>query len=72
MATVTLTIPTAAVGRVVHALCTAYGYEVENAANAKQAIIDHIRATVRNVEQSEAEQAALAALVEPDTKGMVT
>jgi hypothetical protein len=72
MATVTLTIPTAVVNRVVHALCKSYGYQVENAGNAKKAIIDHIRATVRNVEQSEAEQAALAALVEPDTEGVVT
>jgi len=50
MATVNLTIPGAQVQRVVAALCAAAGVEA-TAANAKQAIIDHIKATVSNVER---------------------
>ena len=69
---VTLTIPSVAVDRVVHALCRAGGQEVETPANAKKVIIDFIRATVHNIEQSEAEQAALAAITEPDTRTVVS
>lgn len=72
MAIVSLDIPTAAVPRVVHALCVSAGLTPENAANAKQALVDHIRATVSNVETSEAARAAQAALVPPDTTGIVT
>ena len=68
---VTLTIPSIAVDRVVHALCRAGGHEVETPANARRVIIDFIRATVRNVETSEQEQAAIANLQEPDTEGIV-
>lgn len=71
MATVTLTIPTAAMPRVVHALCKSAGLD-ESPANAKKAIIEHIRRTVRNVEMQEAEQALIAQLVEVDTEAMVT
>lgn len=72
MAIVSLDIPTAAVTRVVHALCVSAGLKPENAANAKQALIDHIRATVRNVESSEAQAAAQVAIVEPVTTGIVS
>ena len=68
---VTLTIPSVAVGRVVHALCRAGGHENETPANAKKVIVEFIKATVRNVEQMEAEQEAMKALQEPDVKGIV-
>ena len=71
MATITLTIPTEHVTRVVHALCISAGLP-ESTANAKKAIIRHIKATVRNVESSEDQQAAFEALVDPDTTGIVT
>jgi len=71
MATVTLTIPTEHVSRVVHALCASAGLP-ESTANAKIAIIRHIKATVFNVERAEAEQVALAAVTDPDTGGVVT
>ena len=72
MAEIILTIPTEHVPRVVHALCKAYGKDPENAANAKEAVIGFIRATVRNVESAEAERSALDVLTEPDTEGIVT
>ena len=72
MATITLTIPSAAVPRVVHALCAAGGYPNETDENAKKTVVEFIKATVRNVESGEAERAALAALAEPDTDGLVT
>lgn len=53
MATVTLNIPSAVLARVVDALCQSAGLPV-SAENAKAALIDHIRATVANVEQSAA------------------
>ena len=71
MASITLTIPPDKVNRVVHALCAAAGNPVENAANAKQAIIDWIRTTVTNVETSEA-LAAQPVPATPDTTGMVS
>jgi len=71
MATVTLTIPSQHVDRVVHALSVSAGLP-ETVANAKQAIIMHIKATVHNVERGEAEAAALAALPDPDTDGITT
>jgi len=71
MADVTLTIPPAHVARVVHALCVSAGLPESNA-NAKKAIIKHIKATVHNVERGEAEQAALAAVTDPDTDGITT
>jgi len=69
--TITLTVPDAAVTRVVHALCVSAGLPESNA-NAKQALIKHLKATVRNVEASESERAAVEALSEPDTTGIVT
>ena len=71
MADITLTIPTEHLPRVVHALCKAYGLD-ETGPNAKEAVINFIKATVHNIETSEAEQAALEALVDPDTEGIVT
>ena len=72
MAEITLTIPTAHESRVVHALCVSAGLTDETAANAKAAIIRHIKATVHNVERSEAERVALAAVPDPDTDGITT
>ena len=46
MAKIELTIPAAKLDRVVHALCKAASFEDETAANAKQALIDHITRTV--------------------------
>ena len=71
MAVVTLTIPPVHVSRVVHALCVSAGLP-ESAANAKEALIRHIKATVHNVERGEAEAVALAAVVDPDTGGITT
>ncbi len=59
--TLTFSIPQAQTPRVVHALCAASGLP-ESPANAKQAVIDWMITTVRNVEQSEAQAAALAAI----------
>ncbi len=69
MAIIEITIPTQYVTRVTHALSVSAG-KPDSAANARQALIDHIKATVRNVEQSEAEQAALDSIVEPDVTGV--
>lgn len=64
MAEVKLTIPTQDVPRVTSALCQSAGLSV-SAANAKQALVNHIKQTVRNVERSEADAAVAAAVVEP-------
>lgn len=66
MANVTITIPDQYVARVVHALCSSIGLP-ESSANAKEAILLHIRAVVRNVESTEAH----AAVQEPSTIGIV-
>ena len=71
MASVNITIPTQHVSRVVHALCHSAGLE-ENAANAKEAIMEHIRRTVANVEESEARQAAEANRVAPVVDDVVS
>lgn len=57
MADITLTIPVAAETRVIHALCASTGAE-ETPANAKAAIIDHIKHLVWRIETQEAEAAA--------------
>ena len=72
MPDITLTIPTKQVTRVIHALCVAGGQTVENPANARKTVIDFIKATVANVEVSEAEQAMRDQIVEPDIEGVVT
>lgn len=59
MATITLTIPDAQLTRISTALCKAAGMPVSTA-NAKEAIINHVKATVQNVERSEAIVAARA------------
>jgi len=71
MATIKLTIPTQHVQRVVHALSASAGLP-DTAANAKKALVGHIKATVRNVEHSEKEQAALDNIAEPDVEGIVS
>lgn len=70
MANINLTIPDEHLGRVVRALCKGAGLE-ESPANAKQAVIEHIKRTVANVEESEARQAAQAAVVAVDADGLV-
>ena len=70
MATITLTIPDAALPRVVAALCRAAGLPVTGP-NAKASLILWIKTTVRNIEASDAEQAR-APLVPPDVSGIVT
>jgi len=70
MAEIKITIPAGKVQRVVHALCKAGGYETENAANAKKALIDHIKRTVWRVETQEAEAAAADTVIADD--GIVT
>jgi hypothetical protein len=57
MATIQITIPDAQLTRVVNGLCAAAGVTA-TPANAKQAVIDHVKATVLNAEQ----QAAIVAL----------
>ena len=64
MATITLNIPDDALARIVTALCKGAGLPV-SLSNARQAIINHIKATVHNVEESEALIAAAAAIPDP-------
>lgn len=71
MASVNITIPDDVLDRVVHALCVSAGLE-ESAANAKEALIQHIRRTVANVERTEAQEAALLAISEPDVDGLAS
>lgn len=71
MATVTITIPDAHLPRVVHALCTDAGLPESNA-NAKQAIIIHIKKTVRRVEKMEAEVDAIEAIPPPNVDDIAT
>ena len=68
MAVVSINIPDAELPRVVDAFARAYGWRSvaehgSKAAFAKQALIGHIRSTVRGVERADAEAAALAAVV---------
>lgn len=70
MASITLTIPDAALPRVRAALCSAAGLPESNA-NAKAAVINWVRATVAAVEYSAA-VAAHPPVPEPDTSGIVT
>ena len=72
MPDITLTIPTKQAARVIHALCVAGGKPEEDAANAREAVIEFIKATVHNVETSEAEQAVRDKIVEPDVERIVT
>lgn len=58
MADITLTIPVDKEDRVIHALCVSVGEEDETAANAKAALIAHIKKVVWRVETQEAEAAA--------------
>jgi hypothetical protein len=63
MATISIDIPADQETRVFHALSAGSGRE-DSPENAKQALVDHITATVANVERSEAMQAALATQTE--------
>jgi len=70
MAKIELTIPASKVARVIHALCVAAGYEDETAANAKKALIAHMKTVVWRIETQEAEQAAADTVTADD--GIVT
>lgn len=70
MATITLTIPDAVLPRVRAALCTKAGLPDSNP-NAKQAVVDWVKATVREVEYYAAVNAQ-PPIVEPDVSGLVT
>lgn len=70
MANITLTIPDAVLPRVRAALCSAAGLPDTNA-NAKDAVIRWMRATVAAVEYAAAAEAAPPVPV-PDTTGIVT
>jgi hypothetical protein len=72
MATIQLTIPDEAVSRVIHALCVNSGKIPEDAANAKQALVEIVKGIVGSVERREAEAAALGTIVNSDTEGIVT
>ena len=67
--TVTFTIPSAQVPRVINDLCVAAGLPV-SAANAKQAVINWVAATCQNVDNAVAQQAALAALTAATAPGL--
>ena len=71
MPQVTIDIPAKHGARVVHALCVSAGLE-ETPANAKAAVVEHIKRTVANVEESEARQAAEANLVAPVVDDVVS
>lgn len=70
MANITLTIPDASLPRVRAALCLTAGLPDTNA-NAKQALIDIIKDTVRAVEHAAAVNAQ-PAIVDPDVSDIVT
>lgn len=70
MATITLTIPDAQLPRVRAALCTNAGLPDSNA-NAKEAVIVWIKATVQSVEHLAAE-AARPPIVDSDVSTIVT
>lgn len=70
MASVTFTIPDAAVPRYIHALSIAGGFRTESVANAKETVARFMRQTVRNIEYSESQSAALAAVAEPQEIGI--
>lgn len=70
MASITLTIPDALLPRVRAALCASAGLPDSNP-NAKQAVIDWVRVTVRAYEYNAA-AAAQPPIPEPDVTGIVT
>lgn len=67
--TVSITVPSADVERVVTALCNAGGLPVSEP-NAKLAIINSIKATVRSYEESVAQAAAALAAAVPSEPGV--
>lgn len=67
MATISINVPDAELGRVTDAFARAYGWrsvalDGNKAAFAKAALVGHIKATVRGIERADAEAAALAAV----------
>lgn len=71
MANIVLTIPDEVADRVVSALCKAAGVGV-SPGNAKRAVIDFIKRTVADVEESEARQVYEETVVAVDVEGIVT
>ena len=72
MAELTITIPDIDLARILQRFCAAGGWvDVETSgtrgAFAKQMVINYVKAVVNNVEQGEAEAAADAAIVIPET-----
>lgn len=69
MPQVAIDIPTGQTTRVVAALCASAGLPA-TAANAKQALAQHIRGVVISYERGQAEQAAMTAVTEPTDPGV--
>ena len=70
MATIALTIPDAALPRVVDALCARGHYSADEGAKgafAKKVLAQWLREEVQRYEQAEADKVALAAVVPPST-----
>lgn len=70
MASITLTIPDAALPRVRAALCASAGLPDSNA-NAKEVVVEMVKAVVRSVEYGAAVKAQ-SPVPEPDVSGVVT
>lgn len=64
MTTITLSIPDVHSVRVVDALCQAGGLPPSEA-NAKLALINHIRQTVKNIERTQADRSAAERVAKP-------
>lgn len=69
MPQVTIDIPTGQTTRVTKALCASAGLTV-SPANAKEAIARHIRGVVISYERGQAEQSAMANVIDPTDPGV--
>lgn len=68
MPKVEIDIPPQHVQRVIKALCRSAGHQDpadHNAANAKAALVDHIKRVVKNLERQDAKRAAIATVLDP-------
>lgn len=75
MPKIELDIPAQHTQRVIKALCRGAGLTDpadHTPANAKAALVEHIRRTVKNLERGDAERAAIAAVQDPDTDGIAS
>ncbi len=65
MASITVTVPTAAVQRVLDAVCATYGYSADSGLTqtqfAQQHLVSHVKEILRNYESRNAGDAAKAA-----------